>query len=288
MLAVTNGHDGLTHVLSDPVKLGSARKTGFGDRLLAATVFALCLTGLTSPVRAHVVEYEVQKPEGAPDDLWMRSYRTCEIVSRGGAPDAKLVCGYPLGWKLTDRSGKVLFPNEGFIPYPATWAFSTDVGVIDMGPELSVLNLTTWTHVELMFDRLEAVPAALGFELLAWIWTKDRASAVVMNNGQLLQLHTPADFATAEANTDTRCRRIGMIAALDLGNLKNRHWHALRRLPRPQSASGSGTCPAEAREIIAGQDDAGWRWLDPATLLPRDEAVYASPKAILSQAITNP
>lgn len=254
----------------------------------AALVLALLLGGQVSPARAQYDTYQVERPEGAPAGFFMHSYRACKIVSSGGAPDAKLDCDFPAGWKLTDPRGQAIFPDQGLIPYRTNWAFSSEVGLFDMGSHVTALNLASLRQTQLTYEHVLAVPTDLGLDVLAWVWTSGREAAWVNRSGEVKPFEAPTAFLAATADPDPRCRLVRMIASLDLANLKSRDWLAVRRLPRPPAPGHDGGCPSETAEILAGQDAFGWRWLDPATLKARDNQIYGSPKAILARARTLP
>ncbi|MBI1401677.1 MAG: hypothetical protein GC147_00495 [Porphyrobacter sp.] len=205
----------------------------------------------------------------------MRDNRDCEIVSSGGAPDAMLRCSPMMGWKLYAPDGSLVYPRDGYIAPEADWVFSAR-GAIFFGAGAPVfVALPAGEARVLPFREVVPLRGITGIDALAAAWSD--SDAVLLDGGGAVLAHAnPVEVTQAAAEPDATCRAALLLAIFHAEALANTRWMRLKRIGTVPD------CAAIARGVLAGQESAGWRRLDPASLAPLDARVYATPKALLA------
>lgn len=226
-----------------------------------------------------------------PEGYVLELTEDCRIVGGREAPSAIRECAPGLGWRLAAADGKAVFPKDRYLPPDANWAFpGPRTGVFLSGGQIEIVSLETGDVRLADFNRLEQVRMAEGLSTLAVTWKGRRPEGdvpvparLVGPDGAVGEALPGSDMRGVEgARGYTDCWNAVILSAISVERLPNSVWTELSRAVG--EAGGALACGPYLVPALAGRDEGGWRLLDPGTLRPASERVFASAGEALASA----
>lgn len=228
-------------------------------------VLSLSLQAVAEPRVAQTI-----RAPYAPEGYTLQLTEDCEIVSRGGAPDAYLRCAPGLGWRLQDTAGGLIYPKAGYLPSDTEWAFAGDQAVAFASNRgVTLVKLPSGSAQVTEFSAL--VPLHLdGADVSAVLWKRayvgaPSIAAPLLSDGSVGPQMGDKAIASVDLTSERRCLEAMAIALLGAEQLPNRKWSKIVR--EPSEAPGQAwTCDSLSSVRFAGRSSDGRWWaLDPLT-----------------------
>jgi hypothetical protein len=216
-----------------------------------------------------------------PRGYMLQLTEDCEIVSRGGPPDAHLRCTPGLGWRLNDDAGVLIFPKAGYLPQDADWAFAEDHAVaFATRGRVTLVDLPSGTAQGTQFSHLVPLHVeGAGVAALLWrpsIGDAPAVAAPLLTDGSLGAPISGQDISNMDLTWDQPCREAMALAILGAERLPNRVWSQILRSPS-EPPGQAWTCDSLFSVRFAGRgSDGRWWALDPLTFKPRGAAGFDS------------
>lgn len=242
--------------------------------------FGLGMVALAQSAAAQPRVTEQIKTPYAPPGYVIERTEDCRIESSGGAPDARLRCAPGLGWRLSDATGAVVYPKEGYLREDAAWAFAgSGVIVFRNTGELTRVVLPSGASTKLGRGNLVMLPGVegLGFEALVWI--ADEMARPLLADGALGSQIAGADMREATPWLRDTCASAVALMIIGAERLPNAVWTEIRRA----EVSAGSVCVRAISSRMAGRGiDGKWRPLDPSTLKAKGGNEFATAEEALA------
>lgn len=218
----------------------------------------------------------------APVGYALELTEDCGIESAGGAPDARLRCAPGLGWRITDETGAVIYPRNGYLPRDIDWAFGGvgSVAFLDNG-RVTAVKLPAGESQQLGRGDVEQLIGVEGLPLGAVVWlngaqaTGPVGARPLRDDGSLGDVLKGSDMRRVDNTRGRSCRRAAVLAAIGAEMLPNSTWLRIER--RSAAHVGTELCQSVYDDRLAGLGaDGKWRPLDVATFKPIGSATFHS------------